>query len=64
MEEMIEASRAEKQLFGSAENAKSVLITTDQIYYSTLSIATLTKRSSMLNTIDKLDDYSDEEMTL
>jgi hypothetical protein len=36
------------------------MITKDFVYYSTLSVTTLKKRASMISTIDKLDDFSEE----
>lgn len=56
MEEMMEA----RQQIGSKKNAKSVVLTEDIIYLSSLSISTLTKRASLVSTINKLDDYSDD----
>lgn len=56
MEEMMEA----RQQIGSKKNAKSVVLTEDVIYLSSLSISTLTKRASLVSTINKLDDYSDD----
>ncbi|WP_079710060.1 extracellular matrix regulator RemB [Paraliobacillus ryukyuensis] len=44
------------------EETKSVVITTDRIYYSPLAVLTLKKRANMIATISKLDDYSSEEM--
>ncbi|GAA5416566.1 hypothetical protein Pryu01_01601 [Paraliobacillus ryukyuensis] len=43
------------------EETKSVVITTDRIYYSPLAVLTLKKRANMIATISKLDDYSSEE---
>jgi extracellular matrix regulatory protein B len=58
MEEMM-ANNHEK-VIGPEIDAKSVVITNDLLYISTLSVATLKKRASMISTISKLDDYSDE----
>ncbi|KAB8136270.1 DUF370 domain-containing protein [Gracilibacillus oryzae] len=44
---------------------KSIVVTPDKVYYSPLSVLTLKKRASMISTISKLEDYSDnseEEM--
>ena len=38
---------------------KSVVFTADKVYYSPLSVLTLRKRSSVLSTISRLDDYSE-----
>ncbi|MFD2045623.1 extracellular matrix regulator RemB [Ornithinibacillus salinisoli] len=58
MEEMM-TERA-KDIIGPSEDVKSVVITHNVIYLSTLSVTTLKKRASMIATISKLDDYSDE----
>ncbi|MFB1051702.1 extracellular matrix regulator RemB [Paraliobacillus sp. JSM ZJ581] len=44
------------------EETKSIVITNDHIYYSPLSVLTLKKRASMIATISKLDDYSNDDM--
>jgi len=38
---------------------KSVVFTADSVYYSPLSVLTLRKRSSVLSTISRLDDYTE-----
>lgn len=60
MEEMMENAGKEKKIVGPTVDAKSVMITKEIIYYSTLSVSTLKKRASMISTISKLDDFSDE----
>ncbi|WP_339230802.1 DUF370 domain-containing protein [Oceanobacillus sp. FSL K6-2867] len=60
MDEMMTAAKQKKQIIGPKKSAKSVMITRDAIYYSSLSVSTLKKRSSMISTINKLDDYSEE----
>ncbi|MEF2291234.1 DUF370 domain-containing protein [Virgibacillus dokdonensis] len=60
MEEFMAAASTEKKLEGTQEEAKSVMITKDCIYYSSLSVSTLKKRASMISTISKLDDFSDD----
>ncbi|MEC5425052.1 DUF370 domain-containing protein [Virgibacillus sp. C22-A2] len=60
MEEMMTESSKKKIVVGPTVDAKSVMITRDVIYYSTLSVSTLKKRASMISTISKLDDFSDE----
>jgi len=60
MEEMITEKRKQKKVIGPADEIKSVMITTNEIYYSTLSVSTLKKRSSMTSAINKWDDFSDE----
>ncbi|MUK88127.1 DUF370 domain-containing protein [Ornithinibacillus sp. L9] len=58
MEELM--TNKEKDIVGPSEDVKSVVITNNNIYLSTLSITTLKKRASMISTISKLDDYSEE----
>ncbi|WP_106495682.1 extracellular matrix regulator RemB [Lentibacillus sp. Marseille-P4043] len=62
MEEMMDNAKKKNVIVSEAEPAdtKSVVITTNQIYFSTLSVPTLKKRASMISTISKLDDYSEE----
>lgn len=60
MEEMVSRGEAEGIVSGPLENAKSIVITTDHIYCSTLSAATLQKRASMIQTISRLEDSSEE----
>jgi len=60
MENFIAGSEKEGNIVGPETDAKSVMVTKDHIYYSTLSVTTLKKRASMISTIDKLDDFSDD----
>jgi len=60
MEEMVENMRKESKVYGPMKNAKSVVITSERVYFSTLSVPTLKKRAKMTDTISKLEDYSDE----
>jgi regulator of extracellular matrix RemA (YlzA/DUF370 family) len=60
MEEMVSEAKRQKKLVGPTVDAKSVMITRETIYFSTLSVTTLKKRASIISTISKLDDYSDE----
>ncbi|WP_373894389.1 extracellular matrix regulator RemB [Virgibacillus sp. CBA3643] len=60
MEEMVTESNKQKKVVGPMNDAKAVMVTTENIYYSTLSVATLKKRASMISTISRLDDFSDE----
>ena len=55
MEEMLDS----KQKIGDETLAKSVVITDDIIYLSSLSVATLKKRTSIISMVNKLDDYTD-----
>ncbi|SHG81357.1 extracellular matrix regulator RemB [Ornithinibacillus halophilus] len=58
MEEMLKENK--QIIVGPTVDVKSVVITGKIIYYSTLSVSTLKKRASMISTISKLEDYSDE----
>ncbi|MCG1027547.1 DUF370 domain-containing protein [Virgibacillus halodenitrificans] len=60
MEEMMDHATKQKIVSGPVSEAKSVMITTNKIYYSSLSVSTLKKRASMISTISKVDDFSDE----
>ncbi|MFC4558492.1 extracellular matrix regulator RemB [Virgibacillus kekensis] len=60
MEEMMENAAKQKIVVSPVDEAKSVVITNQKIYYSSLSVSTLKKRASMISTISKLDDFSDE----
>lgn len=60
MEEMMDNAKKQEIVLGPTDQAKSVVITNKQIYYSSLSVSTLKKRASMISTISKLDDFSDE----
>jgi len=60
MEEMMTGNTKKEIVFGSISEAKSIVITTDSIYCSSLSVPTLQKRASMISTISKLEDYSEE----
>lgn len=59
-ETMISANQAEGIVEGTPREAKSIVITTSLIYCSSLSVATLQRRASMMSTISKLEDYSEE----
>ena len=56
MDEMMTANQ--DIIIGPVEDAKAVVITNEHLYLSTLSVATLKKRASIMSTISKLDDYS------
>lgn len=60
MEEMVDAAKKQGKIGGPMAEAKSVVITNDIIYFSSLSVPTLKKRASMISTISKLEDYTDE----
>lgn len=46
MKTMLENQHSNKSVIGSASHAKSIVITNDFIFYSNVSVVTLTKRSS------------------
>lgn len=53
MEEIIKNKRKQSKVIGSIEVAKSVVITNDLIYFSSLSVLTLKKRSSVFSVLSK-----------
>lgn len=57
---MISEKSSLGMVHGTPNEAKSIVITTESIYCSTLSVATLQRRASMISTISKLEDYSEE----
>ncbi|WP_079529051.1 MULTISPECIES: extracellular matrix regulator RemB [Halobacillus] len=62
IEEMIFNQRKNKQVVETEEDhAKSIVITKDYIYFSPLSVYTLKKRANMMTTLNKLEDYSEEQ---
>lgn len=60
MEEMMHHAKKEEKVVGDIADTKSVVVTSDYIYFSSLSVSTLKKRASMISTISKLDDYAEE----
>lgn len=60
MEELISNKMEKNKVKGSRTDAKSVIIMKNIIYFSSLSVLTLKKRSSITNMIKKFDDYSSE----
>lgn len=60
MSEMVDAWKKERQVIGSVKNAKSIMITNDKLYFMTVSVTTLKKRASMIQSISNLEDFSDE----
>ncbi|SDY34293.1 MULTISPECIES: extracellular matrix regulator RemB [Salimicrobium] len=60
-EEMVFNRRKEKQVVETeGYEPKAMVVTEEVLYFSPLSVATLKKRGKMQNTLDKLDDYSEE----
>src|SRR5699024_1986290 len=45
---------------GIEEEAKSIIVTVDQIYYCTLSVTTLKKRSSIRSMLQKFKNYTEK----
>ncbi|WP_347835908.1 extracellular matrix/biofilm biosynthesis regulator RemA family protein [Gracilibacillus sp. JCM 18860] len=57
---MLQELRREKEIIATEEDlTKAIVITTNKVYYSPLSVLTLKKRASMISTISKLEDYSE-----
>lgn len=56
MEEMIDNILAQGKSIGKTSHAKSVIITDDHIYFSSLSIPTLQKRSSIRAMVENIDE--------
>ncbi|MBN8236505.1 DUF370 domain-containing protein [Halobacillus kuroshimensis] len=63
IEEMIVSQRKNRRVIESQEHqAKAIVITSDVIYFSPLSVYTLKKRANMMTTLNKLEDFSEEPM--
>ena len=60
MEEMLTIYKENNRLIGSKEDAKSVIITDQKIYYSQLAVLTLKKRSSIVSMLSQTKEYVDE----
>ncbi|GAA0436940.1 DUF370 domain-containing protein [Lentibacillus halophilus] len=60
MEEMLVNTGIKQHVFNAADDVKSVVITEDDIYCSSLSVATLKKRSGMTLSTSTLEDFSNE----
>ncbi|UOR10748.1 extracellular matrix regulator RemB [Halobacillus amylolyticus] len=62
IEEMIFNQRKNKQVVETEEDsAKSIVITKGYIYFSPLSVYTLKKRANMMSTLNKLEDFTEEQ---
>ncbi|MGM8365475.1 extracellular matrix regulator RemB [Virgibacillus sp. W0181] len=57
IKEMMDTAKERKQIKGAKKDAKSVVITDDFFYYSTLSVPTLKKRSNTILTLSTPDYY-------
>ncbi|MET3683820.1 regulator of extracellular matrix RemA (YlzA/DUF370 family) [Alkalibacillus flavidus] len=61
IEEMIDKQRENGNLTEVVyEEPKAIVVTTDHIYFSSLSVATLNKRSQLSHMLDGIDDVADE----
>ncbi|MFC0015353.1 MULTISPECIES: extracellular matrix regulator RemB [Allobacillus] len=61
IEEMIYNQRKENNVTDSAyDEAKSIVITVDHIYFSSLSVATLSKRAQIADFLDSVDDVMED----
>lgn len=58
LQEMVERAKKERKTKGPTVHAKSMMVTTQATYFSTLSVATLKKRTGLKSTIKNLEDYS------
>lgn len=59
MEELIEIGKKQGKVKGKSSVAKSVVITSEFIYYSSLSVLTLKKRSSIKQMVKKFKNHSE-----
>lgn len=59
IKKMMKFAKEKQKVKGAKQTAKSVVITDEYIYFSTLSVSTLKKRSSMISTINTTD-YTDD----
>lgn len=57
IDEMIDNKQKQSKVIGSRKKAKSIIITKDIIYLSSLSVLTLKKRSSIFSGINKAESY-------
>lgn len=55
LKKMIEHRKEVKQVFGKQEDAKSIILTEDTVYYSPFSTITLKNREEMYPTINELE---------
>jgi|GEM_PF-871626 len=60
MQEMIEKNRQNNTVVGSIKDAKSVIITDDIIYLSSLTVPTFKKRSNIDAMLSNTKEYSDQ----
>ncbi|WP_226582360.1 extracellular matrix regulator RemB [Halobacillus litoralis] len=61
IEEMIFNQRKNRRVMETQEHQpKAIVVTSDVIYFSPLSVYTLKKRANMMTTLNRLEDYSEE----
>lgn len=60
MEQMIEEGRNRNTVFGPMDDAKAVVITEHNVYFSSLSVSTLKKRSSIVAMLSKTKEYTNQ----
>lgn len=58
LKESLKHWQENQQVIGSMDTAKTIIITTDYVYLSSLSIATLKKRSSITSMLNKVDQVT------
>jgi extracellular matrix regulatory protein B len=59
VEEMIMNQRANNKVIDKGyDSAKSIIITNDYIYFSSLTVHTLKRRAQLSSTLDKTEDFS------
>lgn len=61
MRTFIDRNHSEGQMFGIKDEAKSIVITDNAIYYSPYSTMSLKKRLNMFSIINKLENYSTKD---
>ncbi|MCM3740120.1 DUF370 domain-containing protein [Oceanobacillus luteolus] len=64
LQEMVNQEKEEENIKGPRRYVKSMVVTTEETYFSTLSIATLKKRTSIKSVIKHIDDYSEYDSHL
>ena len=57
LQEMVTRAKEEKQLKGSVDEAKSLLVTTEGIYLRTLSVPNLKKRTSIKAALKNIEEF-------
>lgn len=57
---MIKHKTEQEAVYGDESDAKSIIVTDDDIYFSPLSILTLKKREELFSTINQLESFYTE----